>query len=352
MRRIFSIVIIALLGLAAFFYLGNLIYYSRVAVNTEEFTPSIVPVSHPSTFQWIPVMWASDTLSDRMAMFLPVYIDTIGKPFWMQFDLGTPITDLMNLSDRFPNLKRRESVLSKVMNHQNTPLNYADFPLRIGESLVYHAVDIPVYDQLRIDTLVETDSMYDTKIGNLGYDLIAGRILILDFIHSRIAVTDTLPEEYRKKIEYFDGGRLDRFPIYLPIEIDGSLRLMQYDNGSSAFTIWTSSDRWNAWRCSTCKVDTFTGSSWGEEEFYCRSIPGVPIEFMGKDVSASPIWMISGHDQKPEGILPAVKSFTDRHFGRTFPGSIGNEYFRNEVLVIDAKHNRFGRLANPRSALQ
>jgi hypothetical protein len=117
---------------------------------------------------------------------------------------------------------------------------------------------------------------------------------------------------------------------------------MAFDNGSSAFTIWTNVDQWNNWRVQKEKPDTFTGYSWGVKEFWFRANPAVNIYFLNKNRKNLPIWGLNKRKTSKKNFLQSIQSFTDRHFGKVFDGYIGNEYFRDEVVIFDTQHNRLG----------
>jgi hypothetical protein len=340
MKRFLKLFLIILLVVAAFFYFGCLIYYSQTKVERHDVIPSLRAASRENEIDWIPVHWAANDFSDRAAMYVPVWLDTIRKPFWMQFDLGTPYSDLYPISHYFPYLKEKELVLERLSFHQRQPVYYTGISLNIGRKLPYRVTAIPIYDRLTADSLVEKPEGYETKIGNLGYDLIRGRILILDFKNSQIAITDSLPGDWQ--IDYFSKGNINQFPIFLPVTIDGREKLMQYDNGASAFTIISTEDQWNQWRDHRRQPDTFAGTSWGRKELYFRSAPAVSIRIAGRDVSPLPVWGMNRRRPAPKNLLQYLKKITDEKFGKTFPATLGNAYFRNEVLVLDTKHNRAG----------
>ena len=348
MMRIAKKIAFFILCLFLLLYTLTWVYYRFFnAVNQDNSTASIKAVNKITTLNWIPIHWVSGTLSDREAMYLPVYVDTIKKPFWMQFDLGTAVTDFYDITPDFPALSKREILLNYKTIYQNNPRFYSNFNLKLGDSAIYYAVQIPLYDKLTADSIQINDTMYNTKIGNLGYDLIKDRILILDYKNSRIALTDSLPQTIIGNIKYFDGAITKQKPIYLPIKIDGNEKLMQFDNGSSAFTFWTSIKQWEDWRKQEVKTDTFLGSAWQNAVFYYKSYPNVKIEFLEKDVSLQPIWAVSNTESAtPLNFLQKIKKITDAEFGKTTAGFIGNEYFRNDIIIIDAKHNKFGRLKN------
>ncbi len=165
------------------FFGGTWWYYRNLSLPSEPVNASIVPRDRSVGLPWIPMVWAADTLSDRTAMFLPIYVDTIAKPFLAQFDPWTPITDFEDLGRYIPAMKEKERTIGSPVRYQTRPMSYTGFDVRIGRGAVYRARHIPLYDQIEVDSLRENDTMYDTRVGSLGYDLIAGRILVMDSIH-------------------------------------------------------------------------------------------------------------------------------------------------------------------------
>lgn len=321
-----------------FLYSAAWFYYRQKGIPRINFSPSIVSIKKTRQLQWIPVHWQQDQISDRSAMYLPVYLDTISKPFWMQFDLGSSVTYLYNISGSFPSFKQKEK---RLPQKNESSLNYSGFNVRLGDSLLYRAENIPVLSQ-QSESLIETDSMYDTKIGDLGYDFIKNRILVIDYRDSKIAITDTLDKWFEKNINWFTAVLINQMPMYLPVTIGGKTNFMQFDNGSSAFTLWTSTEQWNTWRDRQVKPDTFTGQSWGIKEYYYKGNPSVQIQLLDKNLNSMPIWAVDKGISGKKTFLQTIKAFTDKYFGKVFTGCIGNEYFRDEVIIFDVKHNRLG----------
>lgn len=345
--KVIRIIAFVLLGFLLLFFGGTWWYYGSRSLPSEPVNASIVPRDRIAGLAWIPIVWAADTLSDRTAMFLPIYVDTIAKPFLAQFDLGTPITDFEDLGRYFPAMKERERMIGTPVRYQTRPVSFSGFDVRIGRGAVYTARHIPLYDQVEMDSLRENDSMYDTRVGSLGYDLVAGRILVMDFHDSRIALTDSLPPEVDEMVEWAEGAVVNQFPMYLPISIDGHRRLMKYDNGSSAFTMLAEFADWNRWRRSDAVVDTLPFSAWGREGLALRAPAGVAVSLLGRDVSALPIWTSTLDASETGGsLLRSIQRFTDTYFAATFAGWLGNEYFRDDVLVFDTRRNRFGRMVH------
>jgi hypothetical protein len=157
-----------------------------------------------------------------------------------------------------------------------------------------------------------------------------------------MAIVDSLSQEYEKNSKWFADVFINQMPVFLPIKINSQKKYMQFDNGSSAFTMWMQPDQWNSWRNQKEKVDTFIGYSWGRKEYYFRAAPSVDINFLGSNFSNMPIWGVEKSVAKKKGVLQSIKIFTDKHFGKIFSGTIGNEYFRNEVVIFDTRSNRLG----------
>lgn len=291
---------------------------------------SIVSTHYTDSIEWIPIQWESDETSDRAAMYLPVYLDTISKPLLFQFDLGSPYSLCYNVSNVFPALKIAEQQKALKTGDGQWLNAYSNISLRLGTKGCYNATLLPIFAQVVYDSIAEKDSQYIDKIGTLGYDAIEGRILIIDFIHSRVAITDSLPVSMVSKLHVIPGALVSNDPIYLPIQIGSERKLMRYDNGSSAFTIITDTILWNKWRNPTIEIDTFEGNSWGKAIDLLRSPSLVPIHFLDIQFTRPPIW--SRRDYNPQS------------YKEVFNGDIGNEFFRNQIVVFDTKHNVFGIL--------
>ncbi len=315
-------------GIVVLIYGCFRIFGKKSGIYSKKKQATIERVNELRSIHWIPVEWDSSELSDRSTMMLQVYIDTISTPFLFQFDLGSSFSNVFRLSKFFPYLKRKEEHNALKLDGNATDA-YVDLPIRLGDSLRYIGAKIPIYEYDTLDTLPIEDGYYNSKVGDLGYDLIEDRILIIDFIHSRVAILDSLPPSLGASIEYFDSALVSNDPIFLPIEINGKKKLMEYDNGSSAFTVISDTIAWNQWRDHNAPIDTLSGWSWGQPVHFLKSKAGVPIRFMNKDCSHQPVW--AEERQKPA-------SYTE-----AFAGAIGNEYFRNEIILFDTKHNRFGR---------
>ncbi len=94
-------------------------------------------------------------------------------------------------------------------------------------------------------------------------------------------------------------------------------------------------------------MDTLPLSAWGWEGHALRAAAGVPVSLLGRDVSALPIWTSTlDASATSGGLLRSIQRFTDTYFAATFAGRLGNEYFRDDVLVFDTRRNRFGRLVH------
>jgi len=81
-------------------------------------------------------------------------------------------------------------------------------------------------------------------VGTLGAPFFENRVLILDFVGSRLAILDTLPPAVEQRaaftpLEYRDGK------MFVAFTVDGRQETqMFYDSGSSAFAIATTRTRW------------------------------------------------------------------------------------------------------------
>ncbi len=290
------------------------------SITTKEFTKEIV---------WTSIKWTKDEYSGRASLLIPIKIDTISNKFYVQFDLGVQRTRITSLIKGFPYLSKY-TVDSK----------YKNLPIYLGNNekfLLEEKVTIDYELNKPQDFLLKDSTVY-IKIGDVGYDYIKGRILITDFINSRYSVTDELPKEFENKISWINSSKVKakKWSVHIPIKINGKERVFMYDNGSSKFTLYLSKKSWDEItnNGSNGKIDSLKLSSWGKDYYYMRAKPVQKIMSMfDEDLSDKKVYY---GGQINERLFNLMNKFEG------VEGMIGNEYFRDKVLVIDTKSDRIG----------
>lgn len=305
---------------------GCKVYYNNFYANKSS---SVETKAFANEINWTPIKWTRDEYSDRASLLIPVRIDTISNKFYMQFDLGVQRTRITSLNNRYPYLKK-----------YSLDNKYKDLPIYFGNNEKYlytQKVNID-YELNKPEDFILKDTTSYIKIGDVGYDYIKGRILITDFINSRYSMTDELSKDFEKKISWIMSSkvRAKKWSVHIPIKINNKERVFMYDNGSSKFTLYLSKSNWNEITnyATNNKVDSLKLSSWGKDYYYMRAKPTQKIESMfEEDLSDKKIYY-GGQINEEMFKLMNLMEGTE--------GMIGNEYFRNKVLVIDTKANRIG----------
>jgi hypothetical protein len=302
------------------------VYYNKFYANKS---PSVVTKVFTNEIVWTPIKWTTDEYSDRASLYIPVKIDTISNKFYVQFDLGVQRTRITSLNKGFPYLTKY-SVNNK----------YKDLPIYLGnnEKYIYNQKVNVDYEMNKAEDFVAKDTTTFIKIGDVGYDYIKGRILITDFINSRYSMTDELPKDFESKVSWINSSkvRAKKWSVHIPIMINNRERVFMYDNGSSKFTLYLSKKNWDEITDNgkSDKIDSLKLSSWGKEYYYMRAKPTQKITSMfGEDLSDKKIFYGGQINEKMFKMMNLMEGTE---------GMIGNEYFRNKVLVIDTKANRIG----------
>jgi hypothetical protein len=302
------------------------VYYNNFYANKS---PSAITKAFTNEIVWTPIKWTTDEYSDRASLFIPVKIDTISNRFYMQFDLGVQRTRITSLNKGFPYLAK-----------YTADGKYKDLPIYLGnnEKYIFNQKKDVDYQMNKPEDFIAKDTNTFIKIGDIGYDYIKGRILITDFINSRYSMADELPKEFESKVSWINSKkvRAKKWSVHIPIKINDTERVFMYDNGSSKFTLYVSKTNWDNITSNgkNGKIDSLKLSSWGKDYYYMRALPTQKITTMfGEDLSNKKIFY---GGQISEKMFNLMNSFEG------VEGMIGNEYFRDKVLVIDTKTDRVG----------
>ena len=293
--------------------------------------------SHNSSqnIEWIPFVWASDSISGRYfekaAINIPVTIEELPYKFTMQFDLASHATCLYEMAltpflDKYPFLSDKLDTTKIVYLNGEQP-TFIDVNLRLGE-VVFDSIDVGLYRNYGQKTTIDLlNSEKEIHIGTIGADLFQNRVLIIDYKSKRLAVVDTLPTEYQNAS--FENIKIDYGRIKVPFKINGEIEYLMFDTGSSIFSLVTSEQ--NALKIGGTEiVDSFVGNSWGTPINFYGLKTVVPIMFGEKIMDNSIVYYDDGKNSE---------NFNKRE---NIWGITGNAYFFNNVVIIDYKNNRFG----------
>lgn len=296
---------------------------------------AILITSCTQQLQWIPFNWEGaqlgDKYFDKSAIFIPVSIDGIPHEFSMQLDLGAVRTNFYGKSlnaylEAYPDFKQKIDSTKAFYIEGEKCVMFGDVNLNLG-SVALNGVDIGYFKGFGEEIPKDSINTASKKhIGTIASDIFEGKILIIDYKNSRMAVADELSEEY-KNITYQKYGHVSYGPISIPLQLDGKEQYLMFDTGSSLFSLITSEK--NALTIASPEiVETLTVSSWGEDVTAYGLQTNKPIHFGEKELNSSIVYYMDDMEDFFESV--------------GIWGITGNAYFLDNIVVIDYKNGLFG----------
>ncbi len=315
-----------------FVVLGMLILFSGCKERSEK-------QAKDGNISWIRFEWMGDTLGgryfERAAMYLPFRIEGVPYVFKSQFDLGAPHTmfygnTVRGLFEHYPFLAERLDTVNK---------RYVIQGRRVGEF-----VDITFFlDTVRFNhqTVVDFEGFGDTLpgedlsqlskkiiIGTVGSNLFRDKVLVIDFPGKRLAIMDSLLPD-------IDTGELVDIQlvqgmVIIPVIIDGEKYFVLYDTGSSIASLFLSTRNWDKFRDTLAPVDTIVATAWGQEFKLFLSPTKINVT-------------IGSHVLRPGQVMAnAREDYYNFYKQLGIIGLMGNDMFRDNVIVIDYRDKKFG----------
>lgn len=286
--------------------------------------------------KWAPFYWdgieMGDKYIEKAAIIVPVTIEGIPHKFNMQLDLGAIATNLYGNSfdsylEIYPDFKSKLDSTKTFWIEGEENIMFSNVDLNIG-SIPFKNINVGYFESF--GDAIDKDSVYsntEKHIGTIAPDIFQGKILIIDYPNTRLAVADSLPKQFQDAsfIKYIDeDGR-----IMIPFQIDGKTENLVFDTGSSLFSLFTSEKQARA-IASPEIVDTIVGQSWGVTQSYYGLKTVKPILLAGAPLPNSLVYFESSN---------SLDEFFES--GEIW-GLTGNAFFVNSVVIIDYKNGLFG----------
>ncbi|KQS46223.1 hypothetical protein ASG38_13145 [Flavobacterium sp. Leaf359] len=302
-------ILLGLLALIALSLIGGYFYFEK------KFSPPQNYLTVSGLSEGIPMVWQGNDKNPYGAILLPVRIDGIDKLFYMQLDLGSPVTvfyknSLQSVKARFPDRIPEETEKAKIA---------LDFSLRDMK------VSSKFFEVLDYGTKADFENPdAQNIIGTLGTDLLEKRIVILDFKNSRCS--------FSKKRE---GSGFERFEfkkrrILIPAVIGNENLKLMYDSGTSGYELIMNKDKWEKYRKGgEVKIDK--GNSWGKILTVMTAASHQKIRFGSKTLQLSEVTYIEGTSK--------AQNFLMKFSG--MQGMIGNKLFLNRKMILDCRNQMY-----------
>lgn len=291
--------------------------YNRVELKTDK-------------IHYSPILWSLDTSGNgvvkKNGMYLPVTIPGVEQKLKMQIDLG--VSSSMFYLKTINALGVNNPEILKNLSVSDDRYSYLNPGIEINDGIRLHADRIPVLRSAGHDTLPAAFPV----IGSLGYDIIGDNILIIDFPDNRMALIEKLPPIMESRSTFIKKADLKKFPVILPFRIGEKKIRLFYDTGSSAFRILTGTRRLKKTSKGREIEIADSVNSWGKTVYLYKS----------KIPQKSENLFIGPYDLGNVEIIGTDKLNPLSMTGRYLYGITGNEVFRDAILIIDRKNNRFG----------
>ncbi|MBI2723337.1 MAG: hypothetical protein HYX39_14280 [Bacteroidetes bacterium] len=301
---------------------------------------SVISISSFSQkIKWVNFYWEGDTVGNRYfekaCILIPTEIGNLPHRFSTQLDLGA-INSMLYGNTIDPYLSTYKELQNKIdtsafvwIQSEKNPL-LKNINLKL-DGVSFGNVDLALFkdygDSLTIDS-IKTKSV--KHIGTIAPDLFQDKVLIIDYAHNRLAVTKTIPAKYYKATNFVDiilkEGR-----VKIPFEINGVVRYLLFDTGSSRYGLFTT--KTNADQISTTENivnDSICGYSWGEYDCSYGKTVRVPIK-LGKESLFNTT------------VFYKNENYLENFFrSENLWGMTGNVFFLDKTVIIDYKNNKFG----------
>ncbi len=288
--------------------------------------------SQKASLEWIPFNWESDTISgkyiEKAYIHIPVRIDDLPHDFTMQFDLGTFGTQFYGNAIK-PYLDEYPSLADKLGSAQDVEnILFRNVNLQLG-TVGFNGIDI--WHRGNFGEEILKDSIYSTTskhIGTIAPDIFQDKILVIDYKSCRLAVSDSLPAEYKdlpaEEFESEDGI------IKLPFHINGKEYKLMFDTGASPFPLATSKEK--ALEISNAVItDSLSGPLWwGKDITFYGSEVNKPVEFGGQVLKKGMVYYDKEGLWEKEVFIPL-----------NVWGLTGNAYFFDNIVIIDYRNRLF-----------
>jgi hypothetical protein len=183
----------------------------------------------------LPLQWKGDSLHGgwelHAALLVPVYLPGCPKPFYMQFDTGSPYSllyanKLQAIHRKYPAIKYLQAIRDTLTG----------FSFKAGNlSIKARVIAVNLYDSSSIDWTNKTSPVI---IGTLGTDLIDNKVVVIDYPKLQLLIGDSLPDAFRDQFQPTRFMFVMR-RILLPATLLNKKTMVYFDSGSSAFELLT-----------------------------------------------------------------------------------------------------------------
>lgn len=282
----------------------------------------------PSKNNTMSFLWQGDSACSKWeanaAILIPVKIKHCPRTFYMQFDLGAPYSllyknKLSAIQTRYP-----KSIFLK-----ETDTQLENFLLKADQiPVVAKKIAVAQFDSSTIDW--ENNTGIDI-IGTIGADLIDGKVIVIDYPHKKLTITQAIPEKLAAGMPLYDFI-YSHGNVLLPVKLRGKQTILYFDTGSSMFELLTNKETCRQLAVPNTILAQCPVKSWNQFLTANTLLSNGRIEIANVSIPIHAVAYI-------EGVKDAqVERMSKMGIG----GMTGNKLFLHYILVLDTRNQKFG----------
>lgn len=281
----------------------------------------VLPVSNAI----IGFIWKGDSILGKWnpytALLIPVKLPNCSKQLYMQFDLGSPVS--MLYKNPLLQIARRYPTVAQLLDSSTT---LRDFKFSIGEmTITASEIMLRELGRSKIDWSHNSIEI----IGTLGADLIENKVLMLDYPHQSLSLSEKIPVQFSETVfeDFIWAGRR----VLLPAVMKSKKTFLLFDTGASMFELITDQETALSLAVNGSVAERYPVQSWGRT-MTANTLPAKDsIGFASQKLLLGNVTWFDGASEDQ------VSQMKRTGMG----GMIGNKLFINSILVLDTKNKKF-----------
>jgi len=276
-------------------------------------------------------VWQGDTLNTvwepNAALLIPVKLPGCPKQFYMQFDLGAPVSMFYSNNINEIRAKYPKSIA------QGDSVKLSDQHLTIaGKDILAKEIALKKYSSKAINW--KSKNSMDV-IGTIGMDFIENKTIVFNYPGKKLTVAEQIPSNLSFKLTLTKFMFINH-SILLPVVVNKKRVMLFFDTGSSAYELLTDKATCLALAIPDAKPVTHQSRSW-DRMLTANIYPTKDsITIASQKLPLKRVTYMDG----------ASNSQIDQMMKMGMGGMTGNKLFINSTLVIDLKNKQFAVSSN------
>jgi hypothetical protein len=279
----------------------------------------------PDTDQRMSFIWKGDSMggvwNPHAALLIPVKLPHCPRPFYMQFDLGSPYSmfyknKLADISMKYPRSVQLNDSIGTLTS----------FSFLIGKTkILAHQIPLKEY----AGNPVQWNKKNIEIIGTIGADLIENKIVLIDYPGKTILLSNDTKHTASVALSDFIFARR---AVLLPALLKGKKLMLYFDTGSSAFELLTSKETAVALAAPGAIATQYPVRSWNKTLIANTLATNDSISIAAQQI---PLVATTYMENVSETMISQMLKMG-------IGGMTGNKLFLNYILVLDTKNKKFG----------